>query len=145
MLIDNEELRSLVPHAGAMCLLDGVERWDDEEVVCVANSHLKADNPLRRGGKLAALHALEYGAQAMAVHGGLLARRAGERAAGGFLAALRDVTLHVERLDDLDAPLRITVRRLMALGGNMIYACNVTAGERAIAEARATVAEQTES
>jgi predicted hotdog family 3-hydroxylacyl-ACP dehydratase len=143
MLIGKEELRTLVPHAGLMCLLDGVERWDEEEIVCLSETHLRTDNPLRRGGRLGAVHAVEYGAQAMAVHGGLLSRRDGGAPAAGFLAALRDVVLNVVRLDDLAAPLRVTARRLMASGGNMMYVYSITTtDDRPVASARATVAVQ---
>ena len=73
-LLAHAELEALIPHAGGMCLLDTVESWDAETIHCRSLSHLRADNPLREKGRLAALHLAEYGAQAMAVHGGLLAR-----------------------------------------------------------------------
>ena len=71
--IDKPEIRTLIPHAGTMCLLDNVIDWDDESIVCVTNTHRDANNPLRRHNQLSAVHALEYGAQAAAIHGGLRA------------------------------------------------------------------------
>ncbi len=41
------EIAGLIPHAGAMCLLDGVLEWDEQRVRCVAHSHRDAANPLR--------------------------------------------------------------------------------------------------
>ncbi len=79
-MIDKSEIRKLIPHSGTMCLLDGVVRWDDESIVCITNTHRDANNPLRRDGQLSAAHALEYGAQAAAIHGGLRARAAGTTA-----------------------------------------------------------------
>jgi predicted hotdog family 3-hydroxylacyl-ACP dehydratase len=79
MLIEKSEIRCLIPHAGTMCLLDGVEAWDMRSIVCVSSTHRSVANPLRRDGRLSALHAFEYGAQAAAVHGGLLARSSGHR------------------------------------------------------------------
>ena len=96
-MIDKSEIRRLIPHSGTMCLLDGVVRWDDESIVCITNTHRDANNPLRRDGQLSALHALEYGAQAAAVHGGLRARAAGTAAPPCYLAALREAHLHVAR------------------------------------------------
>src|SRR5438046_10586757 len=93
--INKAEIRTLIPHAGSMCLLDNVFDWNDESIVCVTNTHRDEANPLRRNGRLSALHAFEYGAQAAAVHGGLRARSAGTAAARGYLAALRDGRLHV--------------------------------------------------
>ena len=66
-----ERLRSLIPHAGAMCLLETVREFSGEEIVCEASSHRDPGNPLRRHGALAALHLAEYAAQAMAAHGAL--------------------------------------------------------------------------
>ncbi|MGH8502676.1 MAG: hypothetical protein ACREVE_09435, partial [Gammaproteobacteria bacterium] len=75
--VDKDAIRALIPHAGTMCLLDAVLEWDDESIHCTSETHRAADNPLRREGRLSALHAFEYGAQAVAVHGGLRARAAG--------------------------------------------------------------------
>jgi predicted hotdog family 3-hydroxylacyl-ACP dehydratase len=63
-----------------MCLLDEVGGWDDEAIHARSASHRAAGNPLRSDGQLRAVHLCEYGAQAMAVHGGLVARAAGTRA-----------------------------------------------------------------
>src|SRR5258708_29373344 len=95
VLVDKSEIRTLIPHSGTMCVLDGVVQWDDNSIVCVTNTHRVLDNPLRREGRLSAVHALEYGAQAAAVHGGLRARASGTTAPPCYLAALRAVRLHV--------------------------------------------------
>ncbi len=67
-------LLSLIPHQGAMCLLDRVVEWDKDRVLLATATHRAADNPLRLDGRLRAVHLCEYGAQAMAVHGGLSAQ-----------------------------------------------------------------------
>src|ERR1043166_5384913 len=98
--INKAEIRTLIPHSGLMCLLDEITEWDDQSITCVSNTHRDPGNPLRRDGRLSAVHALEYGAQAAAVHGGLRARAAGASAPPCYLAALREAHLHVGRLDD---------------------------------------------
>ena len=59
--------------------------------------------------------AIEYAAQAAALHGGLLAQAAGASASPGYLASARDVRLGAWRLDDLPAAesdaLRIVAER----------------------------------
>jgi predicted hotdog family 3-hydroxylacyl-ACP dehydratase len=85
------------------------------------------------------VHALEYGAQAMAVHGGLLARAAGETVSSGYLAALRDARLFINRLDDLSGPLIVRATQLMAGQGNMIYQIHIEHAGQVVASARATV------
>src|SRR5215472_13155556 len=90
----------LIPHQGAMCLLDAVLAWDDDGIHASTDSHSRADHPLRGEHGLHAVHLAEYGAQAMAVHGALLARRQGEAAPRpGRLVSLRDVALAVEYVD----------------------------------------------
>lgn len=139
MLIGREELASLIPHQGSMCLLDAVSDWDETLIRCSTGSHRLADNPLRRDGRLGGVHALEYGAQAMAVHGALLARRQGRRLGVGFLAAGRDVQLLAERLDTIAEPLTVEAERLHGEGDNLIYSFRVSAGERLLASGRVTV------
>ena len=138
-MIDKSEIRALIPHAGSMCLLDEVVAWDDESITCVSNTHRDALNPLRRNGRLSSVHAFEYGAQAIAIHGGLQARAAGETAPPGYLAALRDGRLHVQWLDDLAAPLRVRAVRLFADRANNVYQCAISTGQNLVAEARVTI------
>jgi predicted hotdog family 3-hydroxylacyl-ACP dehydratase len=140
--IAKPEIRTLIPHSGAMCLLDCVIRWDDRSIVCTSDTHRDPDNPLRRDGRLSALHAFEYGAQAAAVHGGLRARALGVTAPAGYLAALRDARLHAERLDDISLPLQIFAKHLFGDGANTVYECCVSAGDTAIAEGRVTIVQR---
>jgi len=139
MPIEKAKIRTLIPHAGTMCLLDNVLDWDDESIVCTTNTHRDEANPLRRDGRLSALHALEYGAQAAAIHGGLRARAAGATAPPCYLAALRDAHLHVARLDDLASPLEVRAQRLFGDAGNTIYRCAISAGGTPMAEGRVTI------
>src|SRR5262249_2038448 len=102
-------------------------------------------NPLRRDTHLSALHAFEYGAQATAVHGGLLARLVGAIAPPGYLAALRDARLHVAFLDDIRSPLEIFANRLFGDGSNTVYECRVSAGDTLLANGRITIVQRTYS
>jgi predicted hotdog family 3-hydroxylacyl-ACP dehydratase len=120
MTIDRERIASLIPHAGAMCLLDRVVHWDQESIRCLSLHHRAADNPLRRGGRLAAICGVEFAAQAMAVHGRLAGGLEGG-SWGGYLASLRDVTCRQERLDLFEDELVIDVRRLMGDERQAIY------------------------
>jgi len=138
MPIDKAEIRTLIPHAGLMCLLDSVLTWDDESIVCTSETHRDPGNPLRRDGGLLALHAFEYGAQAAGVHGGLRARSAGVAATPFYLAALRDAHLQVTRLDDVDSPLEVLAQRIFGDSSNAIYECRVVACDALLADARIT-------
>lgn len=126
-----------------MCLLDEVIRWDHFSITCITNTHRDPDNPLRRDGRLSAVHAFEYGAQAAAVHGGLRARAVGETAPPGYLAALRDACLHVTFLDDITSPLQVCANHLFGDRANTIYECRVSAENVLLANARVTIIQRT--
>ena len=140
--IHKAEIRTLIPHSGLMCLLDEVVQWNDRSIVCITNTHRDPANPLRRGGRLSAVHAFEYGAQAAAVHGGLRARSAGATAPPGYLAALRNARLHATHLDNIDSALEIFASRLFGDNANTVYECRVSAGDVLIAEGRITIVQR---
>lgn len=140
--LNHEAICRLLPHAGTMCLLEAVLEWDEQAIRCRAVSHRAPDNPLRNATGLPALSALEYGAQAMAVHGALLAGAGPPRA--GFLAAVRSLRVHRATLDHLDTDLDITARSVMSDRNSSIYDLEVAAGDEPVLSARATVILQPE-
>lgn len=137
-LPDHAWIAAHIPHQGSMCLLDRVLAWDAQHIRCAASSHRSPENPLRAQGRLGAGNAIEYAAQAMAVHGVLLAR-AGQPLAPGYLASVRGVRLHVERLDDVAGDLRVEVQRLSGDDAVILYAFTVSGAGRCLAEGRASV------
>jgi predicted hotdog family 3-hydroxylacyl-ACP dehydratase len=142
VLIGREELCGLIPHAGEMCLLDGVIAWDEERILCCSSNHLKMNNPLCCAEGLSALQGIEHGAQAMAVHGGLLVRAQGSSVPPGYLVALRNVELQVEWLDRIDEPLNIEAVRLLSGQGSFMYEFKVSDSRRVLLSGRATVMAQ---
>jgi predicted hotdog family 3-hydroxylacyl-ACP dehydratase len=111
--VDREALLGLIPHQGSMSLLERVVRWDGSSIDALASSHRSPENPLRTRGQLRAVHLCEYGAQAAALHGGLVAQAAGGRAAPGYLVSLRDVSLACQRVDELAGSLLIHAELLL--------------------------------
>jgi predicted hotdog family 3-hydroxylacyl-ACP dehydratase len=138
MPLTKPEICRLLPHSDEMCLLDAVQQWSDDEIVCSTTSHRDPANPLRRGEMLAAVSGVEYAAQAIGVHGRLVARNDAKPAAG-FLASLRDVTLHVDRLDDIADALTIKVRRLADSGQSVLCEFAISASGRQLLSGRATL------
>ncbi|MEA3220324.1 hypothetical protein [Immundisolibacter sp.] len=134
------DLGELIPHAGRMCLLEAVLAWDEQMIRCTTQSHRDPHNPLRSGDRLSALHLCEYGAQAMAVHGGLLARlEHGGKAVPGVLAAVREVEFAVERIDDIEGPLTVVAHKKIAGWAGWLYEFEVDAGARWLARGRVSV------
>ena len=91
------------------------------------------------------MHLCEYGAQAMAVHGGLLARDQGTVAPPGMLVALRGVALHCDRIDDLPGALECEAEALIAGGVAQQYRFTIRHGGTVLAEGRAAVMLQPET
>jgi predicted hotdog family 3-hydroxylacyl-ACP dehydratase len=133
------DVAALVPHQGAMCLLDCVESWSDDHILCRASSHRRPDHPLREGSRLRALCAIEYGAQAIAAHAGLLGRSAGSKPATGFLAAVRDVVVSVAFLDEIKDSMMIRAQVRLRHDTGHIYDITVTAGQQTILTGRLSV------
>jgi predicted hotdog family 3-hydroxylacyl-ACP dehydratase len=140
-MLDAVGIAARVPHALRMCLLERLERWDDDVIVCSASNHRELDHPLRSASGLLATVAIEYAAQAMALHGGLVAERSDPQSTPrpGFIAAVRGVVLHVARLDTLDSALTVQATRVVTQGDSVIYAFDVRSGSTRVAEGRATV------
>ena len=140
-----EGIAALIPHQGSMCLLARLDAWDPQRIVCTARNHRDADHPLRTRRGLLAPCAIEYAAQAMALHGALIGQAAGTPASPGYLTSARSVQLHVLRLDDLPASdagsdeLRIEATRQAGDARQILYAFTVHHQGRLLAAGRAAV------
>ena len=138
-MIARDEILALIPHQGTMCLWDEVTAWDAQRIALSAGNHGDRSHPLRSDGQLRAVHLCEYGAQAMAVHGGLRAREAGGAARPGVLVALRGVTLHASRIDDLAGMLECEAHVLVESEHSQQYQFRITHAGALLAEGRAAV------
>ena len=138
-MLSRNGIEALVPHQGAMCLWDEVVDWDAQRIRLRASNHRNPSHPLRSHDKLRAVHLCEYGAQAMAVHGGLRARDRGEAAKPGVLVALRGVELHCARIDDLPGMLECEAEVLAEGEGSQQYAFRIAHAGTLLAEGRAAV------
>lgn len=137
-MLDRVAIAARIPHQGSMCLLDAVLAWDSGQIHCRASSHRQPDNPLRAAARLGAACGIEYAAQAMAVHGALLAP-AGAPPRPGYLASVRSVQLAVDRLDDLPQDLDIVAERLSGDENNILYHFRVEHAGNLLLSGRAAV------
>ena len=144
-MIDRAVIESLIPHGGAMCLWDAVTAWDAQRIALRGDGHRDPAHPLRSGDILRAVHLCEYGAQAMAVHGGLLARERAGVAPPGMLVALRGIELHCARIDDLPGSLECEAEALIAGEGAQQYRFPIHHRGTLLAEGRAAVMLRQES
>ncbi len=145
LTLPHDGIAALIPHSGTMCLLDHMVTWNMQQIVCVANNHRDATHPLRSRSGLLSSAAIEYAAQAMALHGALIGQAEGTPATPGYLASARGVQLHVLSLHDLpvtpgDADeLHVEATRMAGDARQILYAFNVSHAGRPIADGRAAV------
>ena len=137
--LDHDWIESHIPHRGSMCLLDEVLSWDEVRIRCRATSHRLPDNPLRAHGRLGAACGVEYAAQAMAVHGAIMAHVAGTQPRAGLLTSVRNLVLRVSRLDDLDSDLIASAERLAGDDGSTLYDFTVSGGGQELLSGRASI------
>ena len=141
--LTRDGIAALIPHSGTMRLLARLDAWDAQRIACAATNHRDPDHPLRTRRGLLAPAAIEYAAQAMALHGALIGRAAGTPATPGYLASARGVQLHVLRLDDLPAatPDELCIEAVRQAGDarQILYAFTVRHADRLLAEGRAAV------
>jgi predicted hotdog family 3-hydroxylacyl-ACP dehydratase len=137
-MLDRAWIAAHIPHQGDMCLLDAVVEWSPERILCASASHRRADNPLRDNDRLGAACGIEYAAQAMAVHGALVAADDAPPRQG-FLASVRGVEFNVDRLDDISADLDIEAERLSGDDNNVLYRFELRAGDKSLLSGRAAV------
>lgn len=138
--LDAAAIAARIPHQGSMCLLNQVTNWNENAIRCTANSHRAADNPLRAHGRLASICGIEYAAQAMAIHGALLARTAADAPPrAGYLTSVRSVSIAAATLDDLSDDLQIEAERLSGNDNTILYAFRVASAGFEIIQGRATV------
>jgi predicted hotdog family 3-hydroxylacyl-ACP dehydratase len=135
--LDRSWLTAHLPHQGRMNLLDEIVAWDATSLRALARNHHAGDHPLRRAGVLPAACGIEYGAQAAAAHGALAGT---QNFAPGFLASVRSVVFHADRLDDVAGDLEITTEQIAASAAAVLYRFEVGCGGRALVEGRLTVA-----
>jgi predicted hotdog family 3-hydroxylacyl-ACP dehydratase len=110
-VIARHDIEAMIPHKGAMCLWDEVVDWDAQRIRLRSHGHRDAAHPLRSDGRLRAVH----------------------------LVALRDVRLHVARIDDLADALECEAELLAESAASQQYSFRVVHAGKVVAEGRAAV------
>jgi predicted hotdog family 3-hydroxylacyl-ACP dehydratase len=143
MRMNRSWIEARIPHQGRMCLLDEVIEWDPHHIRCRTETHRAPDNPLRSHDRLGIACGIEYAAQAMALHGALAGGAPGAGAGGpsrvGLLAGVRDVRLHVLRLDDIESDLICEAAHLTGDSLTALYEFALRDRDRILLSGRASV------
>lgn len=133
-MLNRAQIERRVPHAGSMCLLDSVSAWDASTIACEAAAPT-AQHPLAGAGGVPTIAAVEYAAQATAVHGSLLEQH--DRPRDGMLAKLSDVELAPGHID---GALHVQAELLSRVAAGCMYSFSVNDAKRCCARGRLLVA-----
>ena len=135
---DRDWIQAHIPHHGNMCLLHAVHHWDATDIYCSALSHVAPDHPLRNAHGLPISAGIEYAAQAMAVHGALLAPP-DQVPQVGYLTSVRNVEWWTPRLDDAGAELTVLATRVSGNEASLLYDFRILCQDRLLLRGRAGV------
>lgn len=136
MIGDRALIESLVPQAGAMCLLDAVHECDGNTIKCRANSP-DALHPFHGPRGVPAVVACEYGAQAAALHGAFLLDA--QEPAAGMLAKIMDVEFQMACFP-ATGDVSVCAQMLSRVPMGCLYAFEVSANGHPVASGRLIVA-----
>ena len=132
-----DSIDAMLPHAGAMVLIDEVVAHDGQQIHCRARIGSLADHPLARDGVLPSTALVEYAGQVMAIHGAVAAGP-GDPILMGRLAALPTLHLTGDRVE-APATLDVHVQREGGDSSGALYVFRVLSNQRTLASGRATV------
>lgn len=135
--MDTTDIRQFVPHAGLMCLLDGIlaqgDTWLEAEVL------IRPDSLFCDGENVGAWVGIEYMAQAIGAFGGVRARRQNQAVKIGFLVGTRK---YESSWPQFPVGSRLLVRvdqEYEADNGLSVFQCRLSCDEVSIASASITV------
>jgi len=137
-MLTKSDIARLIPQQGTMSLLERVVAWNEQGLTAVARSQTENSNPLRAENELPALTLCEYGAQAMAIHGALLA--GGDQPTMGMLVSLRTVRFFRNQIHDLAGEITIIVDCIQRESAGAHYEFRALHGNELLASGRAIVA-----
>lgn len=112
----------LVPHAENMLLLDKVIEYDEESLV--AEVVVRGDGLFNEGDSVPAWVGIEYMAQTIAAHGGMMRVLSGEPIQLGFLLGTRRFICNISSFKVGDR-LTVSVSRLMEDQGLGVFNCHI--------------------
>lgn len=137
MPVDPHNIAALIPHDGLMCLIDQIIDHGSDTIICRALVQ-RDGHPLARNGKIPSIVAVEYGAQACAIHGALIAN--GKKSRPGVLVKIADTELDGLPLSAEDNPLNITAQRLSSNSQSCLYNFEVSTPLRCLAKGALMIA-----
>lgn len=134
------DLSSLLPHGKPLLLIEEVLKWNEESIVAKTMSHTYSDNPLLKNGLLHPIHSLEYAAQVMAIHSGLLNENKKSRTM--LIGGLRKLSFSRTPLNKYLAPLTVMAKTKIHSSSGAIYQFSIMSSDSQIGRGRIILVKQ---
>ncbi|MCK5122023.1 MAG: hotdog family protein [Methylococcales bacterium] len=112
----------ILPHDGAMVLLDNVLEYDQQSLVAAVT--VRNDGMFGDGKTIPAWIGIEYMAQTVAAHGGMMCHLAGKPINLGFLLGTRRYTCNISEFT-VGMHLTVKVERLIEDQGLGVFTCQI--------------------
>jgi predicted hotdog family 3-hydroxylacyl-ACP dehydratase len=129
-------IAELLPHAGAMVLLDEMTAWADGAAQCTLT--VRAGAPFVRDGGVTSAATIEYMAQAVAASFGYAALLGGAGVRVGMIIGCKRFSAHRERLE-VGERARVDVKRIQGNDTLSHFECKLWTGSALFAEAVLTL------
>ncbi len=125
------DLYQHLPHGGNMQLIKKVKAWDEHSIHCQTNSHLSRSNPLLDASHLPATSAIEYAAQALALHGVIKKQAKGllDQANKAFVVSAKGLHFDQVNLSQFEQTLDVSATVLIGNSQSAVYSVQVSAGD----------------
>lgn len=130
-----------MPHKGAMRLIESISSVTEQEIHCIAASHIEATYPLRIDGTLFSASLVELGAQAAAAHASLFGIKGNHT---GLLISLQNIEIFRSIVTTCPKPLDVTAEQLHFDVNGSLYKFKVAGGEKVFVTGRAALKMQGE-
>ncbi len=117
------DIAELLPHEGKMVLLDKVIDFDEKSML--VELKVRNDGLFGNDGSVPAWIGIEYMAQTVAAHRGMIDRIAGRPVKLGFLLGTRRFISNVDAFK-MGAVLKVKVEKLIQDQGLAVFNCQIT-------------------
>ena len=131
--LSRDGIAELLPHAGAMVLIDRVGSYSVESILCFSNV-VEKENPLAVEGEVGIYSGVEYAAQAMALHSTLSS--SGGKAEKGVVAVVSKLEAYS---DVLKGVIEVRAEKIDFTGDSSLYDFTVLSRDQLVLSGRMLV------
>ncbi len=137
------DIADFLPHGRGMSLIEKVTHCEEEGISCIGMSHLDPLNPMFHQGSFQSITLVEYAAQSIAIHAGLLNRQlAASRPA--FIGGFKNIEIPIAKLPNRKTKIDVKAVAEFLSPGGAIYSFTVLSDDEVVISGRLTLVQPPE-